>query len=125
MNRSKWEFPYAADKLLDAARAKHQHHTVRLKWWEDKKAETMEKVKAEGLEFDESLADKLSSAYNRQTTVQIREDLLRDLQECVGKIREHRDKTNDYDAWMQVLASQGSAAFVLHQEDWLFFFGKQ
>lgn len=123
--RDEWEFPYSANKLLEAATVKHTHHAARLKWWEDKKNEVVEKVKAEGIEIDESLADaNLSNSYNRGQSVQIRTDLVRDLQECVGKIREHRSKVGDYDAWMQVLASQGQASFPLQQEDWLFFFGK-
>lgn len=124
MNRNEWDFPYTADKLLQAATTKHDHHKTRLAWWERKKAETVEKVKAEGIEIDESVADIISNSYGRGPTVGVRNDLVRDLQECVLKIREHRDKVSDYDGWMQVLASQGQSSFNLHHEDWLFFFGK-
>ena len=124
MKRTSWEFPYTADKLLDAAKAKYDHHSVRLKWWEDKKAQVIETVKAEGIEIDESLADIISNSYHRGPSVQIRTDLVRDVQECVSKIQEHRAKIEDYDAWMQVLSSQGQASFNLNHDDWLFFFGK-
>lgn len=100
------------------------HHNDRLKWWEDKKISVVEKVKTEGIGIDESLANLTSNSYARGLTVQIRTDLVRDLQECVGKIQEHRSKVADYDAWMQVLTSQGQSSFSLDQEDWLFFFGK-
>lgn len=124
MKRTAWEFPYTADRLLSAATGKCAHHADRLKWWENKKTSVVEMVKAEGIEIDESLADLTSNSYQRGATVQIRNDLVRDLQECVGKIREHRTKVDDYGAWMQVLASQGQSTFNLHQEDWLFFFGQ-
>lgn len=124
MHRTNWIFPYTADKLLAAADAKLKHHSERLAWWEAKKAEVIETVKAEGIEVDESLANVVSNSYERGATVQVRNDLVRDLRECVGKIQQHRAQVADYDAWMQVLASQGQSNFNLHHDDWLFFFGK-
>lgn len=131
MNRTHWKFSYPADKLLAAATAKHSWHTARLKWWTDKQKEIKEKIKAEGIEIDESVAFDPQGAhthsYNssfRGPAVSIRDDLVRDLTECNGKMHEHRTKINDYDAWMQVLASQGQTAFELNQDDWLFFYGK-
>lgn len=129
MNRQEWEFHYASDKLLEAATTKNKHHKDRSAWWKEKKAEVTAKIKAEGLEFDDSLAADnfgkfANSSYNRQTTVQVRNDLLNDLNECNQKVKEHHDKAIGYESWMQVLASQGSKAFALHQDDWLFFFGK-
>lgn len=122
-NRVKWEFSYAADKLLEAATAKNKFHTERLDWWGKKKEEVMTTIKAEGLEIDESVAFGYSNSA-RQTGVSVRNDLLADLNECVGKITEHKALVKDYDAWIQVLASQGQSTFALHQDDWLFFFGK-
>lgn len=127
MQRDKWEFSYGADKLLDAATAKQNHHATRLQWWEKQKEEVITKIKAEGLEIDESMAAEFSnkvSSYARHTTVQVRDDLLRDLNECVNKVKEHSVKIEGYSAWIQVLASQGSASFPLNQDDWLYFFGR-
>lgn len=123
MNRDEWAFPYPADKLHQAALTKHQFHAERLTWWGNKKDEVLTKIRAEGLEIDESVAQGYSNS-GRQTSVNVRNDLLRDLNECVGKVSEHTNRTKEYDSWMQVLASQGQAAFSLHQDDWLFFFGK-
>lgn len=123
-NRGSWKFSYTADKLLDAAKKKLEWHTARKVWWTNKKEEVMTTIKAEGLEIDESVAFKMSSNYNRNTTVNIRNDLLKDLDECVGKMDEHAHKIKDYDAWVQVLGSQGQASLDLYQDDWLFFFGK-
>lgn len=126
MNREMWEFPYTADKLLEAATVKRDHHLGRLKWWEDKKAEVIETVKAEGIQVDESVAAEFSNSksYGRGGNVQVRNDLVLDLNECVQKIVGHRAKAADYAGWVEVLASQGQASFALHQEDWLFFFDK-
>lgn len=125
MNRDNWRFAYTADKVLLAALEKKVHSENRLKWWADKREEIIAKVKAEGIEIDESLADlSLSNSYGRQPSARIRNDLVADLSECVQKTMEHRKKIEDYDAWVQVLESQGQSTLQLDQDDWLFFFGK-
>ena len=137
MNRNDWKFAYTADVLLKAAKAKHAFHTGRHKWWSEKRETTKALIKSEGIEIDESLAagdsDKfgggmsaalLNSTYGRAPSVNIRNDLVADLNECNSKIMEHRNKTNDYSGWIEVLESQGSASLMCHQDDWLFFFGK-
>lgn len=125
MQRTEWNFPYTADVLLEAAKRKIAHHKSRLAFWERKKGETMGKIKESGIEIDESLAEddfKLSNSYRRGPTVQINNELLRDLEECVTKIKEHKSKTEGYLAWAEVLGSQGKASFPLNQDDWLYFF---
>lgn len=128
MNRDEWKFAYTAEKLLEAATAKKTFHEGRLTWWTDKQKEVEATIRSEGIEIDESVAIGTSNYANsftgRGANVTIRNDLVRDLQECVSKAQEHREKVRGYDAWIQVLASQGRAAFDLHQDDWLFFFGK-
>jgi len=130
MNRDEWTFPYSASVLHKASAAKHAFHSDKRDWWHGKQVEKIELIKAEGIEVDESVIFEKHelSTYNstsgRLPNVSIRNDLLRDVQECVGKVREHTAKMKEYDAWMQVLASQGESMFNLHQDDWLFFFGK-
>lgn len=129
MNRHAWKFMYTADRLLAATTHKKTWHEGRLSWWAKKRDEIKETIKAEGIEIDESVAfgtdNYLSNkASHRGATVSIRNDLVKDLTECVEKVAEHQNKVKDYDAWMQVLESQGLAAFDLNQADWLFFFGK-
>lgn len=129
MNRHSWKFSYQADKLLEAAMIKKSWHDGRLKWWAEKRDETKETIKAEGIEIDESVAFGSDAFYSnkgghRGSAVSIRNDLVNDLTECVNKVTEHQEKMKDYDAWVQVLGSQGQTAFELNQDDWLFFFGK-
>jgi hypothetical protein len=129
MNRHEWKFMYTADRLLGAATTKKAWHESRLHWWAKKRDEIKETIKSEGIEIDESVAfgteTYLSNkSTHRGSTVSIRNDLVKDLTECVNKVSEHQNKVKDYDAWMQVLTSQGQATFDLNQDDWLFFFGK-
>jgi len=130
MNRASWKFTYTADKLFQAAEAKKSWHMERLKWWSDKRKEVETTIRAEGIEIDESVAAFTGlgtanySNSGRGPSVSIRNDLVKDLSECVMKTTEHEGKCREYDAWMQVLGSQGQASLDLNQDDWLFFFGK-
>lgn len=129
MNRDEWEFEYTADVLLKAATIKKSYHEERNSWWKNKKEGVIGTIKAEGIEFDDSLVQEnlgskfSNSGYNRGTTVQVRNDLLLDLNECKEKIKEHHDKAIGYGSWMQILDTQGVKLLKLHQNDWLYFFG--
>jgi hypothetical protein len=129
MNRNQWKFAYTADHLLVAAKTKKTWHEGRVNWWTKKRDEIKEKIKSEGIEIDESVAfgteGYLSNKSNyRGASVSIRNDLVQDLNECVNKVSEHQTKVKEYDAWVQVLESQGKVSLDLNQDDWLFFFGK-
>jgi hypothetical protein len=124
--RRDWEFPYQASKVLEGAKKKLAHHKDRLDWWRTKRDESMALIKDGGIEIDEGVAgveySKLSNYQRPQ--VQIRDDLLRDLNECVTKTKEHRRHVDAYGAWVEVLAEQGSRELKLDQEDWLYFFSE-
>lgn len=128
--RDKWTFSYSTEKLLAAATDKMEHALARQQWWEDKKTLTMASIKAEGITVDESLVEQYAaSAMNtwspRQTTVTIKPELLKDLNECISKIDEHKGRAKQYDAWKQVFTSQPPmASYGLTQDDWMYFFGK-
>lgn len=124
MNRKTWEFPYPADKLLAAAQAKFDHHHGRQHWWQYKRDEVMAKIKEGGIEIDESVAAPFTGKSYRDPSVQLDVGLVRDMDECLAKVREHRDKATEYDGWVQVLGSQGQTMLPLHVDDWLFFFSK-
>jgi hypothetical protein len=121
-NRMQWRFPYQAGALVVAATERREHHAGRLKWWEGKNQEVKATIRAEGIDIDESVSNMTSNAY-RGSTVQIRADLARDLQECGDKVREHRAKVAEYDGWVEVLGSQMQTSIhELDHDDWLFFF---
>lgn len=127
MKRDEWEFPYSANSLNEAAVKKALYHSERQNWWSAKKSQVLDLIRSEGITIDESLAGtdvgKLSN-YTRLPNVTIKEDLRRDLDECIQKEKEHRNKVEGYNAWMEVLSSQGSTMLPLNQDDWLYFFGK-
>jgi predicted metal-dependent phosphoesterase TrpH len=141
MNREKWEFSYLANTLADAAKEKVEHHQARLRWWSERKEQAFTTLRQEGIAIDESLierddiatfagapAGQAASFRNldyRAPTVQVRPDLVRDLNETVAKIREHEAKITTYDGWEQVLRAQGeNLRLTLQHDDWLFFFGR-
>lgn len=125
MNRDDWKFPYRAVDVLKGAEAKRDYHSSRVSWWEAKFEEVKKKVKEDGIEFDVSLADITSNSYAQRGGVTVRNDLMRDINECQQKVREHKGKTEEYAAWCEVLASQKESVVQLESDDWLYFFGGQ
>jgi hypothetical protein len=132
MNRANWRFEYTASQLAEQSRTKQAHHAERLATWRHNKAKVIEKIKSEGMDVHESLADKaavLSMVSNRSpgygAQITIDGTLQRDLNECGEKIAEHDLKQKQYDAWAQVLEADISGhPLSLDHEDWMFFFGK-
>lgn len=127
MNRDNWEFEYTARNLATAAKAQREHREGRVKVWEEKKAEIMQKVKDTGLTVHEGVAASMANYTNsiqQGATVMVDATLQRDLNECVTKIRQHRDAATEYHAWEQVLEANPDSRLKLKHNDWMFFFGK-
>lgn len=121
--RTHWAFNYKAHEVLAGAKIKQAFHQERLAFWQQKHGEVKGKIKEDGIDFEESLSNMHSNSY-RQTGVSVRDDLMRDLQECNQRVSVHRDKIDGYEAWIEVLSSQGAASLELTQDDWLYFFSK-
>lgn len=127
MNRHEWEFEYTASALADAAEKQKAFRQSRVEAWETKKTEVMAKVKESGLTVHEGPAagfQNYTSAVGQGAHVMVDTTLQADLSECVTKIRDHRGAVKDYDGWAQVLRANPEQRIKLHQDDWLFFFGK-
>jgi hypothetical protein len=130
--RSDWEFEYTAAKLAAAATAQRDFRIGRVEAWEAKKAEVLQKIKDSGISVSESLADLMGSTmpkysnagHGRGAHITIDSTLQDDLSECVEKIREHTRLRNEYAAWVQVLEANPEQRLKLHNDDWMFFFGK-
>jgi len=129
MKREEWSFEYTASKLAEAAQAKVDWHTERLAWWKAKKDEVMGTIRKEGLEVDEKISLGFSSPksrdWERGAQVMVRNDLQKDLDECMEKLKAHTLKLNEYSGWQQVLAANPESRQSLDINDWLFFFGKE
>jgi len=129
MQRKEWKFDYTAAKLAEAAQAKIDWHTERLDWWRAKKEEVFGTIRRDGLEVDEkiSLAFQHPKArdWERGAQVMVRNDLQKDLNECLEKLQAHTRALNDYIGWQQVLNANAENRLALDIDDWLFFFGRE
>ncbi len=119
-----WQFSYTVAQVLAGAQVKLEWHKGREAHWSKTKEEVIVKIKDEGLEIDESLAGSGSNVnYGRRTEINVRNDLMRDLHESDGKVKEHAAKVQEYGGWVQVLEAQKPAdTLQLTQADWLYFF---
>ena len=128
--RSGWTFQYYAHQVAEGAKKQLEFRRDRERWWADKKAEVMARIRESGIEINESLADQnytmstQSRGYGPQIAIDT--NLQRQLAEAHGKIATHHDAAEEYDGWVQVLSAAGNREKVLEltQEDWLYFFGK-
>ncbi len=124
MNKHEWEFEFTASKLKEGAVTKKEIHTKKLAWWEQKKKETMDKVRASGIEIRDSVAATYSNTKGGfGPQIEVDGGMQRDLTECQSKIMEHSNLVQQYDGWIQVLEANNEARLKLHHDDWLFFFG--
>lgn len=128
MLRQDWGFDYTAAKLGEAATTKIAFHTERLGWWKTKREEVMKTIRAEGLEIDEKIVmayrNPKARDWERGTQVMVRNDLQKDLEECLEKLAHHSGQLSQYDGWQQVLQANPETRLKLDIDDWLFFFGR-
>ena len=128
MQRKDWKFDYTASKLAEAAKTKHLHHQERFEWWKEKRDQVMAEIRKDGLEIDEKIALEYVSpkrrGWEQGAQVTVRNDLKRDLNECLEKLAYHTGLMADYHGWHQVLGANPEARLSLDHEDWLFFFGQ-
>ena len=128
MLRKEWKFGYTASKMAEAADIKLKFHQERFEWWKNKKEQVIAQIRAEGLEIDENIAleyvSPKSRDWDRGTQVTVRDDLRKDLDECLKKLSFHTGQINDYNGWRQVLNANPEVRLSLNHDDWLFFFGQ-
>ena len=129
MLRHEWELISTAEDLLAGVGRKIEHHKTRLAVWEEKKEKTLDEIKARGLQIDEGPLGPNSpgTASNdpyRGPRVTIDNTLANHMAAISGKINSHRRKLSSYQAWRDILKTQGKASFKLHHEDWIFFHGE-
>jgi hypothetical protein len=132
MLRNEWEFSYTTEQLADAASAQFAFRNERVLVWEQKKAEVIERIKASGINVQDSLAELMSNnpgkymatRSHRGAQITIDVTMQADLDECVEKIQEHKTFREQYAAWAKVFAGNPGQSLKLHHDDWVFFFGK-
>jgi hypothetical protein len=128
MNKKTWSFNYLGKALEEAASARSVFHEARLAWWRQKKDEVFASIRSEGLEVEERLAlsyqQPKSRDWERGAQVLVRNDLQKQLDECLDKLQSHTQSLGEYRAWQQAFAAVPEQSFALDIEDWLFFFGQ-
>ncbi|MDH4449503.1 MAG: hypothetical protein QE265_02775 [Rhodoferax sp.] len=128
MLRQDWGFDYTAANLAEAAAQKKAFHQERFDWWKNKRDEVMNTIRTEGLEIDEKIALEYRSPksrdWDRSSQVMVRNDLQKDLNECVEKLSHHTSFIQQYVGWQQVLAANPESRVKLDIDDWLFFFSR-
>ncbi len=129
MQRTEWKFEYTASKLAETAQLKIDWHTERLEWWKNKKNEVFATIRSEGIEVDEKISTGFSNPksrdWERGAQVLVRNDLQKDLDECLEKLQAHTKHLNEYNGWQQMLTANPENRLSLDINDWLFFFGKE
>jgi len=129
MGRNDWKFEYTAIKLAEAVQNKVNWHTERLEWWKNKKNKVFSTIRQEGIEIDEKISLEFKSPKSRDwdqgAQVMVRNDLQKDLDECMEKLKAHTRRLNEYIGWQQILNANLESHQFLDIDDWLFFFGTE
>lgn len=125
MKRNEWQFNFAVSELIEPTQKKIDAHTAKLKWWENKKAEVMQKVRESGIEIHDSVAASYSNTKGGfGPEIKIDVTMQRDLSECQQKIMEHSLLLKTYQGWLELFKHNPNNRLELHADDWLFFFGE-
>ena len=129
MQRNDWKFHYSASTLASVAQQKLDFHEERMTFWKSKKAGVINLIRSEGIEVDEKIVLGFRSPkerdWERGAKVMVRNDLQRELEECMEKLGYHAGKIRDYAGWQQVLSANHEDKLDLDIEDWLFFFDQR
>ena len=128
MLRENWKFDYTTVQLAEAALTKLRFHEERLTFCQDKRKSVMDTIRAEGLEVHEKIATGYANPkardWHRGAQVMVRNDLQKDLEECLEKLEWHTARRDEHDGWQQFLHAQAGQMQQIDINDWLFFFGR-
>jgi hypothetical protein len=131
MNRDTWNFRYSAKQLAEATRAKIDHHTERLDYWNSQREQLIAEIRADGIEVNEKTvlrgAERTSIKgrdWSQGGDVMIRNDLRKALEETYQKLAYHTSRRDQYAGWLQAFTDNPENSHELDMDDWLFFFGK-
>jgi hypothetical protein len=131
MNRDQWAFRYNATQLAEATRAKIDHHTKCLEFWDGRREQLIVEIRADGIEVNEKTVLQTPERMNikgRDWTsggdVMIRNDLRKSLAETYEKLAYHTSRRDQYNGWLQAFTDNPENSHELDMDDWQFFFGK-
>lgn len=135
-NRLNWEFFYTVQQLLAGAKSQLAFREERQAFWTGVYNDTKNKIESGGgITITESASrqqgwatDKLSAYTGRSLvpSVQIDPTLEAQLLEADSKILHHKQKVDEYRAWVEVFETAAKthpeSTKLLKMADWLYFF---
>lgn len=126
LGRDGWLFDVPVDSVRTACKNRIQFHTERLAYWKDQRAQGLDKVRAQGIIFDDdesydALTQKVANSY-QQRGVRMDPELQAALNHADSKVKEHEARVRDYSAWARTLAVvSDSGPLRLRHADMLYF----
>ena len=128
MLRDQWKFRYTARQLAEAAKSKISFHQGRFDYWDARRKEVIDQIKADGIEVNEKSVLQFATPkmrdFQQGGDIMIRNDLRKSLAESYDKLAYHIGRRDTYDGWQQVLGANADDTIELDIDDWLFFFGQ-
>jgi hypothetical protein len=118
--RESWEFVYRTTEVWAAAQERVAHHTARGSWWKSQLDQAEAALKEKGFEYrksERSFDDSLVIIGDPQLATRAKE--------CQSSITRHREKQQDYTAWVRALEGKArrepDSELTLRIEDVVFF----
>ncbi len=115
--RSKLEFDYTGETLAVACEKKRDHHESRQTFWAAEMETAREAFKGAAVQFQ----DYPVTGGGVRTQAVIDPGKQRRLDECTGKVDEHRKQREEYDRWARGFRANADSHFALDPDDIAYF----
>jgi hypothetical protein len=115
--RDKFQFSYPGQVLAEACERRRDRHAGRCEFWEAELATAKAAFKDAGVEFREY---PVTGGGTRLDAV-IDPPKQQRLNECQGKVAEHRGKIEEYDRWARGFRANADSPFALDPDDIAYF----
>lgn len=113
--RDSWRIKLHVGIILNACRAKGEHHTERLQAWREKETQAERDLREKGIDFRESArpggnqffgavsaSDRMSASHYQQDP-SINQEYVVALREAQNKVAEHLSRVRNYSQWEAML----------------------
>ena len=114
--RDKLQFDYAGQVLAEACERRRDHHAQRREFWEAELETAKAAFRGAGVEFREypvTGGTRLDAVIDPPKQAR--------LNECQGKVAEHRGKAEEYDRWARGFRANAECRFALDPDDIAYF----
>lgn len=115
--RTEWKFQFTARQITEAATLKEQHHAARLEWWQNEREVAV--LAAEGSTVS---IKRVEVSGGDRAELSIDASLAYRINECEGKINQHRRDLATYQRWRESFALMNpTTVYELDPDDIAFF----